>query len=77
MKTLPLPALVSALAAFVVLPFNAPGAGTLLLTSGLGFIIHADYVLRCRQLRLPRRRAGSRKLPSRPPFGREQHRLAA
>jgi hypothetical protein len=77
MKTFPLPALISALAAGVALPFDLAAAGTLLLTAGLGFIIHADYALRCRRLRLPRLAASRRPARFRPVLGREPHQLAA
>lgn len=78
MKTFPLPALVAALAALLALPFSAAAAFTLLLTCGLGFIIHADYTLRARRVRLPRRQraevpAHFRRFSS----ARESHRLAA
>ena len=56
MKSLPVPALASATAALVALPFSAAAAATLLLTAGLGLIIHADYVLRRRPAPLPRYR---------------------
>lgn len=75
--TFPLPAVVSALAGFGALPFSVPAAGTLLLTAGLGFVIHADYVLRCRRLRLPRRPALRPRSTSRPPYCCEPHQLAA
>ncbi len=55
MKTFPLPALIAALAAFIAVPFSAAAASMLVLTAGLGFIIHVDYVLRVRRVRLPRR----------------------
>jgi hypothetical protein len=77
MKSFPLPALVSALAAFVALPFSVAAAGTLLLTAGLGFIIHADYALRYRRIRLPRRTTARRTCPSRSPLCCEPHQLAA
>lgn len=78
MKPFPLPALVAAGAALIAAPFSAAAAFTLLLTCGLGCIIHADYTLRARQVRLPRRRraeipAHFRRLSA----TRETHRLAA
>ena len=57
MNSFPLPALAAAGAALVALPFSAAAAATLLLTAGLGFIIHADYTLRRETTRLPRRPA--------------------
>jgi len=54
MYSFPPPALVAAFAAALALPFSLAAAGTLALTAGLGCIIHADYVLRCNRLRLPR-----------------------
>lgn len=56
MKTFPVPALVAAVAAIVALPFSFAAFGTLFLTAWLGFIIHADYVLRYRRAPLPRYR---------------------
>jgi hypothetical protein len=55
MNSLPLPAFVAAFAAALALPFSAAAAGTLLFTAGLGAIMHADYPLRRRRVRLPRR----------------------
>lgn len=52
-KSPPVPALASATAALAALPFSAAAAATLLLTAGLGLIIHADYVLRRRPAPLP------------------------
>lgn len=78
MKSYPLPALVAALAAVIALPFSAAAAFTLLLTCGLGFIIHADYTLRARRVRLPRRpRAEVPAQFRRFSAARERHRLAA
>lgn len=54
MKSFPLPAILAALAAFAALPFSFAAAGMLFLTAGLGFIIHADYTLRYRRVRLPK-----------------------
>jgi hypothetical protein len=54
MKTFPLPAIVAAVAAVFAAPFSLAAAGTLFVTAGLGFIIHADYALRYRRIRLPR-----------------------
>ena len=56
MKTFPLPALAAAIAALIALPFSFAASGTLFLTAWLGFIIHADYVLRYRRVPLPRYR---------------------
>jgi hypothetical protein len=55
MKSLPLPALLAAAAAVIALPFSLAAAGTLFLTAWMGLIIHADYALRARRVRLPRR----------------------
>lgn len=77
MKSYPLPALVAALAAVIALPFSAAAAGTLLLTAGLGAIIHADYALRCRRVRLPRLAAVRDGATTRPPMRCEPNRLAA
>jgi hypothetical protein len=77
MKTFPLPAVIAAFAGVIALPFSAIGALTLLLTAGLGTIIHADYALRCRRVRLPRRTALRRAAPARPTLCCETHRLAA
>lgn len=76
MNSLPLPALAAALAAVIALPFSAPAAGTLLLTAGLGSVIHADYVLRCRRVRLPKL-ATAPRVTTRPSFCCEPHQLAA
>src|SRR3954471_8536055 len=77
MNSLPLPAFAAALAAGVALPFSAAAAGTLLFTAGLGAILHADYPLRCRRVRLPRLAVAPRALTSTPDLCREQNRLAA
>lgn len=77
MKSFPLPAIAAALAALVAAPFSLAAAGTLILTAGLGSVIHADYVLRHQRVRLPRlaqRRQGSNTRPS---LRGEAHRLAA
>jgi len=76
MNSLPLPALAAAFAAVIALPFSAAAAGTLLLTAGLGAIIHADYVLRCRRVRLPKLTTAGRAT-TRPSFCSEPHQLAA
>lgn len=55
MKSLPVPALTALAASVIALPFSLAAAGTLFLTAWLGFIIHADYSLRHRRARLPRR----------------------
>jgi len=54
MKTFPLPATLAVLAAFVAAPFSLAAGGMLFLTAGLGFIIHADYTLRFRRVRMPK-----------------------
>ncbi len=76
MNSLPLPALAAAVAAIIALPFSVAAAGTLFLTAGLGAVIHADYVLRCRRVRLPKL-AVARPVGTRPPMGCEPHQLAA
>lgn len=78
MKTFPVPAIIAATAALAAVPFSLAAAGTLFLTAGLGFIIHADYGLRHRRVRLPRlvvvaRRPGLTKMP----FRKEPNCLAA
>ena len=77
MNSFPAPALVSALAAVIALPFSAAAAGTLLLTASLGFIIHADYALRQKRVRLPRLTPKLRTSNTRTPFRDEPHPLAA
>lgn len=79
MKTFPLPALIAAVAALIAVPFSAAAASMLLLTAGLGFIIHVDYVLRTRRVRLPRRsQVQTPAIPLEPPTkGNERHQLAA
>jgi hypothetical protein len=77
MKTFPAPAIIAALAAVAALPFSVAAAGTLLLTAALGFIIHADYVLRQRRVRLPRLSTKPRHSDTRTPFRGEAHQLAA
>ncbi len=78
MKSYPFPAMVAALAAVLALPFSAAAAFTLLLTCALGFIIHADYILRARRVRLPRRsRVEVPAHAQRFSAARERHRLAA
>lgn len=76
MNSLPLPALAAALVAVIALPVSAAAAGTLLVTAGLGAVIHADYVLRCRRVRLPKL-AALRRASTRPSFCCEPHQLAA
>lgn len=76
MNSLPLPALAAALVAVIALPVSAAAAGTLLVTAGLGAVIHADYVLRCRRVRLPKL-AAARRASTRPSFCCEPHQLAA
>jgi hypothetical protein len=80
MKSLPLPALVAAAAALIALPFHFPAGATLLLAACLGAIIHTDYNLRARRIKLPRRTQPVS--PAHPHFrrfaaAREPHRLAA
>jgi hypothetical protein len=77
MKTFPVPAIVAALAAVAALPFSAVAAGTLLFTAALGFIIHADYALRHRRVRLPRLSTKPHHSKTRIPFRAEAHQLAA
>jgi hypothetical protein len=77
MKSLPLPAIAAALAALVAAPFSLAAAGTLLLTAGLGSVIHADYVLRHRRVRLPRLAKVRRNSDTRSTFCRETNQLAA
>jgi hypothetical protein len=77
MKTFPLPALVAAIAAVVVAPFCPIGGVMLFLTAGLGFVIHADYALRHRRIRLPRRTLAVEATIVRASFVREEHCLAA
>ena len=77
MKTFPAPAIVAALAAVVALPFSVAAAGTFILTASLGFIIHADYFLRQRRIRLPRLSTKPRSSNTRTPFRGEAHQLAA
>ncbi len=76
MNSLPLPSLAAALAAALALPFSAAAAGTLLFTAGLGAVIHADYVQRCRRVRLPKL-AAARGATTRSPLCCEPHQLAA
>lgn len=78
MNSFPLPAIAAAGAALVALPFSAAAAATLLLTAALGFVIHADFVLRRRQVRLPRRAAYVAHAQFRRfAYTRETNRLAA
>jgi hypothetical protein len=76
MNSFPLPAFVAAIAAVSALPFSAAAAGTLFLTAALGAIIHADYVQRCRRVRLPRL-AVTHIRRTQAPFCFEPHQLAA
>lgn len=76
MNSFPPPAIAAAAAALVALPFSAAAAGTLLFTAALGSIIHADYVQRCRRVRLPRLAVTPIRRPA-VPFVRECHQLAA
>lgn len=77
MNSLPPPAIVAAITAVIALPFSLAAAGTLLITAGLGFIIHADYVQRCRRVRLPRLSLQTCSCPAQPKFTRETHPFAA
>ena len=77
MNSLPAPALVAALTAAIALPFSLAAAGTLLLTAGLGVMIHADYVQRHNRIRLPRRSVRPQGHTTRSPFQGEVHPLAA
>jgi hypothetical protein len=78
MKSLPLPALAAALATVIALPFSAAAAATFLVTTGLALVIHADYNLRQRRVRLPRLTAAV-PVPAAEtvPFCYEPNRLAA
>lgn len=77
MKTFPAPAIIAALAAVAALPFSVAAAGTLFFTASLGFIIHADYVVRHRRVRLPRLATKPDNANTRTPFRGEVHPLAA
>lgn len=77
MKTFPVPALLAALAALIAVPFSLAAAGILFLTAGLGLIIHADYTLRYRRIRLPRHRIAEATTFSVTVARREDHCLAA
>ncbi len=77
MKSFPLPASVAAFTALIALPFSVAAAGTLFLTAALGGIIHADYVQRCRGLRLPRRSFAPLAPGSSASLGAEDRALAA
>jgi hypothetical protein len=77
MKTFPLPALVAAVAALIAIPFSLAAACLLFVTAGLGFIIHADYTLRYRRIRLPRLASSAAAEIACVPFHREDHQLAA
>jgi hypothetical protein len=77
MNSLPVPAIIAALAAVIALPFSAAAAGTFFLTASLGFIIHADYAQRMKRVRLPRLSVQPRPSKTRTPFVRENHPLAA
>jgi hypothetical protein len=77
MNAFPPPTIVTALAAFIALPFSVAAAGTLFLTAGLGSIIHLDYVQRQRRLRLPRTSGVRRCTRALAPFCGEAPQLAA
>ena len=77
MKTFPIPAVIALAAAFAAVPFCPPGAVMLFVTAGLGFIIHADYTLRYRRIRLPRHVAPEATIIPCESFACEDHRLAA
>ena len=77
MYSFPAPAIVAALAAAVALPFSLATAGMLALTAGLGVIIHADYVLRCKRVRLPRLAIAPDSADTQTPFRGETQPLAA
>jgi hypothetical protein len=76
-SSLPRPALVAAFAAALALPFSIAAAGTLLLTAALGAIIHADYVLRHKRVRLPRLAIVRKTSDTRPTCRDQEHPLAA
>ena len=77
MYSFPAPAIVAALAAAVALPFSLAAVGMLALTVGLGAIDHADYVLRCKRVRLPRLVIAPDSASTRTPFRGETQPLAA
>ena len=77
MHSFPVPAIAAAAAAVAVLPFSLPAAGMLALTAGLGGIIHADYVLRCHRVRLPRKARKPNSADTQLPFRGETQPLAA
>jgi hypothetical protein len=77
MNSLPLPAIAAAATAVVALPFSVAAAGTLLLTAGLGAVIHVDYVQRQRRIRLPRLNTTQPTAEAQPCFCAEVHQLAA
>ena len=77
MKTLPLPALSAGLAAVVAFPFSAAAGSTLLVASALGAMIHADYHLRRRRVRLPRLTLAATPRLAPPALRAEPHQLAA
>jgi hypothetical protein len=77
MHTFPPPALAAAALGLIALPFSAAASAMLLMSAGLGFIIHADYVLRTRRTRLPRRAPAPVAEVAAFPVGSETHRLAA
>ena len=77
MNTLPIPAIIAALAALAALPFSTAAAGTLLFTAALGAVIHADYVQRQRRIRLPRQTVRPASSNTRTPLRGEPHPLAA
>ena len=77
MNSLPLPAIAAAVTAVVALPFSVAAAGTLLLTAGLGAIIHIDYAQRQRRVRLPRLNTTVQTTETAACFCAEVHQLAA
>ena len=77
MNSFPAPALISAVAALIALPFSLAAAGTLLLTASLGCMIHTDYHQRRQRIRLPRRSTQPLGSSTRNPFRGEAHQLAA
>lgn len=77
MKTFPGLILVAALVALDLLPFSFAAVSTILFGAALAFIMHADYALRHRRVRLPKlaRPPRSPRLPR--ALRRQRHPLAA
>lgn len=70
-------AILSTVVSLAALPFSLPLGGILLLTAGLGWILHADYVQRHQQTRLPGLTAAADLAKSRSSTRSEQHPFAA